>query len=97
MVNYSRYEHFGVVPVESQAAGCPPIVSNSGGQKETVEHGKTGFRVDKPEELSKYLRLLLDDEELWKRVSDNGRLMAKNFSFDKIGDQWQTLLTQLKK
>jgi glycosyltransferase involved in cell wall biosynthesis len=97
MISYSQYEHFGIVPVESQAAGCPPIVANGGGQKETVEHGKTGFRADSPEELSKYLRLLLDDPKQWKRMSDNGRLNAKNYSFETIGSQWQNLLEQLKK
>jgi glycosyltransferase involved in cell wall biosynthesis len=95
MVSYSRYEHFGIVPLESQAAGCPPIVANSGGQRETVEHGKTGFRADNPEELSKYLRLLLDNQKQWKRMSENGRLKAKNYSFNKIGSQWQNLLEQL--
>ena len=97
MVSYSQHEHFGIVPVESQAAGCPPIIANGGGQKETVEHGKTGFRADKPEELSKYLRLLLDNQKQWKRMSDNGRLKAKNYSLEKIGSQWQNLLEQLKK
>jgi glycosyltransferase involved in cell wall biosynthesis len=97
MVSYSQHEHFGIVPVESQAAGCPPIVANSGGQKETVEHGKTGFRADNPEELSKYLRLLLDNQKQWKRMSNNGRLKAKNYSFETIGSQWQNLLEQLKK
>ena len=97
LVSYSPYEHFGIVPVEAQAAGCPPIVADRGGQKETVEHGKTGFRASSPEELKKYLELLLGNKELWKRISDNGRVKAKNFSLDRIGGQWENLISLLKK
>jgi alpha-1,3/alpha-1,6-mannosyltransferase len=95
LVSYSQHEHFGIVPVEAQAAGCPPIVANSGGQKETIEQGETGFRASSPEELKKYLKLLLENPELWKRMSDNGRAKAKNFSLESIGSQWQNLLEQL--
>jgi glycosyltransferase involved in cell wall biosynthesis len=95
LVSYSQHEHFGIVPIEAQAAGCPPIVADSGGQKETIEQGETGFKASSPEELKKYLQLLLEDPELWKRMSDNGRAKAQNYSFESIGSQWQNLLEQL--
>ena len=43
----SDNEDFGMVSVEAQALGCPVIGYNSGGIKETVIHGKTGFLFDK--------------------------------------------------
>ena len=92
MLTYSQHEHFGIVAVEAQAAGCPPIVANSGGQTETVQQGENGFRANSPEELSKYLRMLLDDQQLWKRMSNNGRQNAKNFSLENIGNQWNDFL-----
>ncbi|KAG4105467.1 hypothetical protein H8356DRAFT_1635047 [Neocallimastix lanati (nom. inval.)] len=36
-------EHFGIVPVESMYSGLPVIAINSGGPKESIVHGKTGF------------------------------------------------------
>lgn len=36
-------EHFGIVPIEAMFEGTPVIAVNSGGPKETVVHGKTGF------------------------------------------------------
>lgn len=36
-------EHFGIVPVEAMYSGLPVIAINSGGPKESVVHGKTGF------------------------------------------------------
>jgi len=39
-------EHFGIVPIETMYLERPVITCNSGGPKETVEDGVTGFRVD---------------------------------------------------
>ncbi|CAB3372101.1 Hypothetical predicted protein [Cloeon dipterum] len=36
-------EHFGIVPLEAMYLGRPVIAANSGGPKETVVHGHTGF------------------------------------------------------
>jgi len=38
-------EHFGIVTVEAMRAGCVPVVIASGGQREIVEDGKSGFLV----------------------------------------------------
>ena len=38
-----RFEHFGITTVEAMASGCVPVVIGKGGQKEIVEHGKTGY------------------------------------------------------
>lgn len=39
-------EDFGMVPVEAMLAGTPVIAHNSGGPRETVQHGKTGLLFD---------------------------------------------------
>lgn len=39
-------EPFGLVAIESMAAGTPVIARRAGGVTETVEHGSTGFLVD---------------------------------------------------
>eukprot|EP00271_Cylindrocystis_brebissonii_P011926 TRINITY_DN2994_c0_g1_i3.p1 TRINITY_DN2994_c0_g1~~TRINITY_DN2994_c0_g1_i3.p1 ORF type:complete len:375 (-),score=76.17 TRINITY_DN2994_c0_g1_i3:640-1764(-) len=36
-------EHFGIVPIEAQAASRPVIACDSGGPLETVQHNVTGF------------------------------------------------------
>jgi glycosyltransferase involved in cell wall biosynthesis len=45
-------EDFGIVPVESQAAGTPVIALAQGGVLETVVDGKTGVLFDAPTEAS---------------------------------------------
>lgn len=36
-------EHFGIVPLEAMAAGRPVVACDSGGPRESVLHGQTGF------------------------------------------------------
>lgn len=36
-------EHFGIVPLEAMAAGHPVVACDSGGPKESVLSGRTGF------------------------------------------------------
>ena len=44
-------EHLGISVLEAMIAGCITFAHNSGGQKETIENGKTGFLYDTLEEL----------------------------------------------
>jgi len=41
-----KNEHFGIVPVESMYCGAFVIAHNSGGPMESIDNGKTGFRID---------------------------------------------------
>lgn len=43
---YPAVEDFGIVPVESMAAGTPVLAPAIGGTAETVVHGETGFLFD---------------------------------------------------
>ena len=46
MVYTPQNEHFGIVPLEAMARGCPVIACNSGGPLETVVHTQTGFTAE---------------------------------------------------
>lgn len=36
-------EHFGIVPLEAMLAGCPVLAADTGGPRETVVEGRTGW------------------------------------------------------
>ena len=95
MVSFNPEEHFGIVPVEAQAAGCPPVVARGGGQKETVKHGVTGFLAKSPEEIAYYLLLLLKDTKLWLNMSQSARKWVSKFSRENIACEWDNLLQKL--
>ena len=56
-------EHFGIVPLEAMYLGCPVIAVDSGGPRETVRHGETGFLCEQV--LSTPRRIRLHDCTTW--------------------------------
>jgi glycosyltransferase involved in cell wall biosynthesis len=95
MVSFSPDEHFGIVPVEAQAAGCVPIVARRGGQEETVKHEVTGFLSNSFGEIPSYLSLLLSNDKLWIKMSKSAREWASSFSRENKAREWNDLLEKL--
>jgi glycosyltransferase involved in cell wall biosynthesis len=64
----SRDEPFGLVPIESMLCGTPVIAHNSGGPKETILNGITGFLYDDETELVKLIKKMfeMDDEQYFQ-------------------------------
>ena len=62
-------EHFGMTTVEAMQNYCVPIVIDGGGQREIVEHGKSGFRFSSVEQLQKYTLDVIQDRVLRERVA----------------------------
>jgi glycosyltransferase involved in cell wall biosynthesis len=51
----SRNEPFGLVPIESMMHGTPVIAHNSGGPRETITDGRTGFLYDDEKQLAELI------------------------------------------
>ncbi|OGH35347.1 MAG: hypothetical protein A2958_03340, partial [Candidatus Levybacteria bacterium RIFCSPLOWO2_01_FULL_38_13] len=73
-LSLSKFDTFGLVPLESMACGTPVIALNVAGYRETVLNNKTGYLTDfDSKEISeKIIYLLLHPEEV-KRLGENGR------------------------
>ena len=95
MVSYNPEEHFGIVPIEAQAAGCVPIVARGGGQNETVKHGVTGFLANSPEIIADYALSVLNEDKIQLKMSQEAREWASNFSREKTAQKWIDLLNKL--
>lgn len=67
----SEKESFGLVALEAMACGVPTIGSIAGGIPEVVTHGETGYLSDvgNTEQMAEYAIRLLQDEQLYERMS----------------------------
>lgn len=85
----SRFETFGLVAIESLAAGAPLIAFDIGPLRE-VAGGADGARLIQPWDLDAFaletLRFV-DDRKLRERVRDSGRRWARGYDWDEISLQ----------
>jgi L-malate glycosyltransferase len=79
-VALSRSESFGVAVLEASACGVPVVVSSVGGLPEVVADGISGLVVppDDPVAAADAVEKLLRDEELYRHMSENARMLVKN-------------------
>jgi O-antigen biosynthesis protein len=73
-------EHFGMTIVEAMQNRLAPVVFDGGGQREIVEHGKSGFRVSSSAELMNFSLKLVHDEKLREELSLNAFERSKCFT-----------------
>jgi glycosyltransferase involved in cell wall biosynthesis len=70
-------EPYGLVPLESMACGTPVVAVDEGGFPDNVRNGENGILVHRdPGTIAAALEGLFADEDLRRRLSDNGRLFV---------------------
>lgn len=96
----SLNEGMGRVLAEAMAHGIPIVASDVGGIPDLVIHEKNGFLVpsQNTEELAKCIQILIADEEMRKKMGDEGKKMVLRFNSDtmvkKIAGMYEELLSQ---
>jgi glycosyltransferase involved in cell wall biosynthesis len=80
----SRYEGFGLPPLEAMRLGTPTVVANRGALPEICGNGAL---VVEPEDLGDALRSAIDDERLRTTLIEKGRARAHEFTWRKCADQ----------
>lgn len=79
-----RAEHFGITTVEAMASGCVPVVFNAGGQREIVKDGINGMLWETLEELKRKTAMLIENDSLWERLSNNAKDVSKRYSKERF-------------
>lgn len=96
----SLNEGMGRVLVEAMALGKPVVASNVGGIPDLVIHGKNGCLVPPgdAQSLSAAISDLIEDPERGRKMGENGKKRAIDYSADsmvqKIDQLYRTMLQQ---
>lgn len=95
-VSFSQNETFGLVPIESMMNGTPVISHNSGGPRETIHSGQSGFLFDTPVELVKYMDVITAmDAETYHEMQRQCQVAAQKFDLKVLLPQLEAVLEQL--
>ena len=91
-----KAEHFGISIVEAMSAGAIPFALNSGGPREIIENGVTGYLYDSIDALKELTieTLAADGCERVERMRREARLRALNFSVERFRLNFRALLDE---
>ena len=90
----SLHEGFPKVVVESMACGLPAIVFDRYGP-EAVVNNITGFVVSNEKEIKHRLELLIKDDTLRNRMSQESVKRAQEFDWDIIVKKWESIIIRI--
>jgi glycosyltransferase involved in cell wall biosynthesis len=82
----SLSEGFPVTVVEAMASGLPIVATDVRGLSEIIKNGENGFLVEPKNsiEIAEKVLLLLEDDELRRRISRNNKEEVKRYSWENI-------------
>jgi glycosyltransferase involved in cell wall biosynthesis len=93
----SLSESFGIVNLEAMASGLPIVATNVGGLPEVVKNGENGLLVEprNSKALAEKVLLLLDNIDLYNKISSINKENAKNYSWDKIAEKLEAVYRRI--
>ena len=83
----SRYEGFGLPPLEAMACGCPVIVSGSASLPEVCGDAALYVDPDDPEELAAAIRRVLCEDGLADQLRRRSREQVKRWTWEGAADK----------
>lgn len=93
----SYTETQGIVVTEAMAAGVPAVAVNQMGPSDIIKNGVDGFLTNlKVDEFTDRINHLLDNEALRKKMGEQAKINARNFSTRVCADKMEELYVKVK-
>jgi glycosyltransferase involved in cell wall biosynthesis len=89
----SRNEGFGLTLLEAMACKTPVIGRKTGGIPELID-GENGLLFGTEEELHNEVRILLEDQHLWKKIGGNGLKTASKWNWKKTAQHYAEIYSE---
>ena len=82
LVHPSKYEGFGLTPLEAMAAGTPVLAANTGALPEVVGDAGILLPPDDVDAWAKAMAQVNEDEDLRRSMVERGRTWSEGFTWD---------------
>ena len=89
----SRYEGFGLPPLEAMALGCPVATSDIASLREACGEGCIFFDPDDPEDIAERVLALSNNEAQRVHLGNVGREVTRYLTWDYSAQKWLDLLS----
>ena len=99
-INPALIEPFGLTIIEAMACGVPVVATKHGGPSEIIKDGENGFLVDpkNSKEMSKKIRMILNDSKLWHKFSEKGRKHVRmNYTWTATAKKYLKFFIEISK
>ena len=93
----SRKEGFGLVTTEAMECGLPVVSFKTEGPSEIINDGRNGFLIDNYDvnAFAEKVILICKNKELRSVMGRKAKERAKDFSIDKIVNEWRELFVRI--
>ena len=88
----SRYEGFGLPPLEAMVCGCPVVAAHAGAVPEVCGPAALWFDPEQPATLAEALTRLIEEDGLRDGMRGAGLARARDFTWDRAARALLTLI-----